>query len=491
MKKFVFFLLVILLTLSYLAGQGTNTANDDQAAIARAALDYIEGYYEVNAARMERALSPSLTKRGLIFSPRSHASFLQPINAEALIEVTRAGWGRLPAEQRQIDYRLLDISGHTASARVFSAKVKDYLHLAKQNGQWRIVNVLWRLPAEATSVARETANKESEVERIRMLLEEFREAMRKGNYERVQRILHPASVFHVLNETGEPGKLVLQERNADSIIDRTKAGNAGAIPDFRITVDDVFEDIAAARVVRGNSTQYLHLARQDNEWRIVNSLQEQPLAPAAGIEPAELGQKMANFTLASVNGKDVSLAGLAGKNVLLVFPRGRVGDHWCQICHYQYAELADLERRLQLRKKYNLEIVFVLPYDRATVEHWVAIFPEQMAVIEKWKNPGDPKGLSDGDKRWMETSRLAFPKKFAIGKENIPTPFPILIDNERTVSRGLDLFTLLWDNSRVEQNIPAVYLLDRHGKVLFNYLSQNTMDRPSGDQLLELFKKFL
>ncbi len=181
---------------------------------------------------------------------------------------------------------------------------------------------------------------------------------------------------------------------------------------------------------------------------------------------------------------------LRGKNVLIVFPRGRVGDHWCQICHYQYAELVELEKRLQLRKKYNLEILFVLPYDRATVEHWVAILPEQLAVIEKWKNPGDPAKISAGEKRWMETVRLHMPKKFVYKKENIPTPFPILIDGERLVSRGLDLFTLAWDNSKVEQNIPAVYLIDRLGNVRFKYLSQNTMDRPSSDYLLEILKKF-
>ncbi|HSQ35515.1 MAG TPA: hypothetical protein VLQ89_05950, partial [Candidatus Binatia bacterium] len=138
----------------------------------------------------------------------------------------------------------------------------------------------------------------------------------------------------------------------------------------------------------------------------------------------------------------------------------------------------------------NLEILFVLPYDRATVEHWVAIFPEQMAVIEKWKNPGDPAKLSPGQKNWMETSRRYFPKKFVFKKEDIPTPFPILIDGERTVSRGLDLFTLAWDNSRVEQNIPAIYILDRQGKVRFKYVSQNTLDRPGSDELLEMLEKF-
>jgi peroxiredoxin len=485
MKKIILLFLILLVSLSFLAGQGVGTADDDKTMIAQAALDYIDGYYDGNAVRMERALSPSLTKRGLVFSPRSGVSYLQQMNAAALIDATRSGRGKLPAEQRQIDYELLDISANTAAARVFSAKVKDYLHLVKQDGQWRIVNVLWRMPAE-----KETINKENEKESIRMLLEEFREAMRKGNYERVETILHPDLVLHTLGGSSEPGKLLLSERNADSLIDRTRGGGWGTIPDFRIRVEDVFEDTASARTAIGNAVMRMHLAKQNGAWRIVNILQEQPATPAIFVQPAELGRKLSDFTLASVQGKEVSLADLRGKNVLLVFPRGRVGDHWCQICHYQYAEMVDLEKRLQLRKKYNLEILFILPYDRAAVEHWVAILPEQLEVVEKWKNPADPARISAGEKSWMETCRLYFPKKFVVKKENIPTPFPVLIDGERTVSRGLDLFTLLWDNSKVEQNIPAVILLDRQGNVRFKYVSQSTLDRPDGKYLLEVLKKF-
>ena len=37
--------------------------NVDDAAITRTALDYIEGYYDGDAARMERSLHPQLAKR--------------------------------------------------------------------------------------------------------------------------------------------------------------------------------------------------------------------------------------------------------------------------------------------------------------------------------------------------------------------------------------------------------------------------------------------
>lgn len=214
-------------------------------------------------------------------------------------------------------------------------------------------------------------------------------------------------------------------------------------------------------------------------------------AQTAPLKPVNFGDAMPDFTLPSVQGADITLSALKGKNILLIFPRGRVGDHWCQICHYQYAELADLEKTQQIRKKYNLEILFVLPYDKATVEHWVNILPEQMAVIEEWKNPAAEAQKDPATARWMETTRRLFPKKFAISKENIPVPFPILIDAERKLSEGLQLFTLFWDRSYVEQNIATVFLLDGQGQVRFKYFSQNTVDRPDAAFLLKFIERML
>jgi len=214
-------------------------------------------------------------------------------------------------------------------------------------------------------------------------------------------------------------------------------------------------------------------------------------AQAAPLKPVNFGDLFPDFTLPAVQGGNVTLSALQGKNVLIVFPRGRVADHWCQICHYQYAELADLEKTQQIRKKYNLEILFVLPYDKITVEHWVNIFPEQMEVIEGWKNPPAEAQKDPATLRWMETSRRLFPKKIAMAKESIPIPFPILIDGERKVSEGLQLFTLFWDRSYVEQNIATVFLLDGQGRVRFKYFSQSTVDRPDAAFLLKFIERML
>lgn len=64
-----------------------------------------------------------------------------------------------------------------------------------------------------------------------------------------------------------------------------------------------------------------------------------------------IDQTVSDFRLTDQNGKTVVLSDYTGKNVMLIFPRGMVKkDYWCQICHYQYADIADLEKYLQLGK---------------------------------------------------------------------------------------------------------------------------------------------
>ena len=56
-------LYLALVPLLLLAGNLDAQTSADSAAIRQAALDYIEGWYEGNAERMERALHPDLAKR--------------------------------------------------------------------------------------------------------------------------------------------------------------------------------------------------------------------------------------------------------------------------------------------------------------------------------------------------------------------------------------------------------------------------------------------
>jgi hypothetical protein len=118
----------------------------DTAGIRAAAMDYIEGWYTGDAARMERALHPELAKRIVTTDDKTGRSQLGQMGAMTLVNKTRAGIGtEIPVAQRREDFRILDIYRDNAVAKIVASDWIDYLELARWNGQWKIVNVLWAL----------------------------------------------------------------------------------------------------------------------------------------------------------------------------------------------------------------------------------------------------------------------------------------------------------------------------------------------------------
>jgi len=119
---------------------------NDETAIKQTALDYIEGWYEGNAERMERALHPDLAKRAVFPNPATGRDRFDHMSAMSLVQGTRSGFGkRTPKDKQQKDVTILDRFGSTASVKIVAADWIDYLHVAKINGRWLIVNVLWEL----------------------------------------------------------------------------------------------------------------------------------------------------------------------------------------------------------------------------------------------------------------------------------------------------------------------------------------------------------
>jgi Putative lumazine-binding len=116
----------------------------DSSSIRATALDYVEGWYEGNAERMGRALHPELVKRIVVRDSATGRSVLQNMGATALVNSTRRGYGKsTPQDRQQKDVTILDIFNHAASVKAVMADWIDYLQLAKVDGKWVIVNVLW------------------------------------------------------------------------------------------------------------------------------------------------------------------------------------------------------------------------------------------------------------------------------------------------------------------------------------------------------------
>ena len=140
---------ILIATLVVLAGPSSAQAQEsvsaaDSAAIRMAALDYIDGYYTGDAERMRRSLHPDLVKR--IVGVRDGESRLNEMTAQQLVDGTEAGWGvRVPVEERRNEVMILDAFRNVASVRVDAHAWIDYLQLARWNGEWKIVNVLWEM----------------------------------------------------------------------------------------------------------------------------------------------------------------------------------------------------------------------------------------------------------------------------------------------------------------------------------------------------------
>lgn len=128
---------------------GHKVDSEECAAIQQTALDYIEGWYEGNAERMERSLHPELAKR-MVETSSNGKSKLNQMSAMTLVQFTRRGGGKdTPAERQQKDITILDVFENAASVKIVASEWVDYLHMAKVNGRWVIINVLWELKPTA------------------------------------------------------------------------------------------------------------------------------------------------------------------------------------------------------------------------------------------------------------------------------------------------------------------------------------------------------
>jgi hypothetical protein len=120
------------------------STSGEPAAVVTTALDYFEGWFDGDAARMERALHPALAKRSFR-QVDPDASQLRTVTKEQMVAWTAEGEGKSedPGGDRHIDIDVVDLHGNIASAIVRSPVYREYLHLVRTDEGWKIINALW------------------------------------------------------------------------------------------------------------------------------------------------------------------------------------------------------------------------------------------------------------------------------------------------------------------------------------------------------------
>lgn len=116
----------------------------DTDQIRQTCLDYLQGWYSGDADRMQRALHADLSKKGYQLLPATKRPNLVHMSATNMVEYTRTQTGKLPPDtDLEIDITIHDIGRNIATVRAASLKFVDYVHLARLDNRWQIVNVLW------------------------------------------------------------------------------------------------------------------------------------------------------------------------------------------------------------------------------------------------------------------------------------------------------------------------------------------------------------
>lgn len=191
-----------------------------------------------------------------------------------------------------------------------------------------------------------------------------------------------------------------------------------------------------------------HLHAQDTDYA----------EKASDVRPLLIGSKAPDTSVRSVDGDEVSLRSLLSeKPSILIFYRGG----WCPYCSQHLADLNEIEDELS-----------ALGYQILAVS---ADRPEE---LRKSLNKADLGYtlLSDSP---MNTTK-AFGLAFRVDDETVENYRNYGIDLEQ--SSGYDHHIL---------PVPAVYIIDTEGTILFDYVNPDYRQRINGDILLTAAKVYI
>ena len=132
---------------------GRSGTPEDREAVRRAALDYVEGFYEGDSVKLARSVRPEVYKYGF-FKARDSTHYRgMQMKWPGFFDYARG----VKANNRQAPptapklIEIYDVQDQTASLKLTAFWGIDYMLLGKYDGKWMISHVLWQGPLPARS----------------------------------------------------------------------------------------------------------------------------------------------------------------------------------------------------------------------------------------------------------------------------------------------------------------------------------------------------
>ncbi len=275
MKKILTTLLMLAVTAGSAMAQNDVTVEEERAAVVASALDYMEGALYADADRVSRGIHPQLTKVVINSAGETGRQYLSYRTSTSLVEWVRGAAERMADVGKKVDVTVFDIGHNLATARASSQLWFDFLQLAKIDGQWRIVNVLWAGNPPETEDPSDVAPEPRDHAQIEAVALNYIDGSFSGDAGRMESALHPELTKVLLALHGGTGEQSLQEMGAGDLIEGTRAG-WGRVDEadrkIEVEIHDVSHGIAAAKVTSSRYIDHLQLGKVNGEWKIINVL---------------------------------------------------------------------------------------------------------------------------------------------------------------------------------------------------------------------------
>ena len=141
--------IVLIIAVAIAAPAYSQTADRD--LVYAAVEDYVDGIYKAQPDRIKKSVHPELTKKGYWKGKdKTTYDYDGMMTFDQLVKLAETwnakGW--LPKDaMKKID--IYDVQDQTACAKLTAHWGTDYFQLAKYDGKWMIVNILWQGPLPA------------------------------------------------------------------------------------------------------------------------------------------------------------------------------------------------------------------------------------------------------------------------------------------------------------------------------------------------------
>jgi hypothetical protein len=118
----------------------------DRDGVRNAVLDYVEGFYEGDTAKLVRSIRPEVYKYGFDWVGAEKRYAGEQMKWDEILGYARRfrEKGRSTPATAPKNVDLLDVQDQTASAKLTAWWGTDYLLLAKYGDKWMITHVLWQ-----------------------------------------------------------------------------------------------------------------------------------------------------------------------------------------------------------------------------------------------------------------------------------------------------------------------------------------------------------